>query len=74
MSNAEGGSAQFFGHPLGDFRHSLEEILKTPLFEIINVYVFSPDGAIYRLNFDFMNDLICGQAAPGVLVRRWNSL
>ena len=31
MSNAEGGTVQFFRHNLGDFHNPLEEILKTPL-------------------------------------------
>ena len=31
MSNAEGGSAQFFRHPLNITLPPLEEILKTPL-------------------------------------------
>ena len=30
MSNAEGVSAQFFRHPLGDFRHPLKIILPPP--------------------------------------------
>jgi hypothetical protein len=31
---------------------------------------FSPDGAKYRRSFNFVNDIICGEAAPKVLVRK----
>ena len=40
---------------------------------VLNIYsmcrsYYSPDGAKYRRSFNFVNDLICGEAAPKVLV------
>ncbi|XP_023328081.1 Niemann-Pick C1 protein [Eurytemora carolleeae] len=37
-------------------------------YTILTQFLFSPDGAPYRRRFNFVNDLICGEAAPTVLL------
>jgi len=41
---------------------------KTKFYRILTQFLFSPSGAKYRGSFNFMSDLVCGEAASQVLL------
>merc|ERR1719334_737019 len=41
---------------------------KMTFYRILTQFLFSPSGAKYRGSFNFMNDLVCGEAASQVLL------
>merc|ERR1712241_122832 len=41
---------------------------KAKFYTILTQFLFSPSGAKYRGNFNFMNKLVCGEAASDVLL------
>ena len=41
---------------------------KNKFYKILTQFLFSPSGAKYRGNFNFMQDLVCGEAASEIMV------
>ena len=41
---------------------------KSRFYSILTQFLFSPSGAKYRGNFNFMRELVCGEAASEILV------
>ena len=42
---------------------------KDRFYKILTQFLFSPSGAKYRGNFNFMRELVCGEAASEILVK-----
>ena len=45
---------------------------KNKFYKILTQFLFSPSGAKYRGNFNFMQDLVCGEAASEIMVYNQN--